>query len=358
MTHILNYTSGFETNYYGINITQSGTYRFNLNYDPIQSYSVYFELEQFGSSSESYVFNVENITQTLVMSLDTGHYRLRVEINQNSFAIPRVYTLWYTSQYELQGAFDVGISSEIYGVVSSSSVDEYHFTAAVDEVVWFLGSAKVILVSITGNGLQNLVGTYTSTKLIYQSSNMTYTPAGDYTFTVMASSTEFHDYMLTIYRIEPDSLENSTNSRNNPYPVTPDYFDESFSLNVPYDVDWFSITVPTESQAAFPHQENMIITVYNGTDIVPLTPDGPGWFVFNATATTYTVEISTTTFVPQYHMVWEYGTAGTTNTYRAVPSTETSISRLKIGYSFVDVLGLMLLPMMMLHTLRVKKFKN
>lgn len=344
-------------NYYSLKINQSGYYRFNLK-DKLSGNWVFFSLDGNGISNQSYSFGYdsETISQTLMIYLNPGSYTLKVEGQSFWFYYPEPFDLWYTSLFEVNTRENVGVNEEIYGIVSDLSVDVYTYSATMEEVIWFETqlpdeTGLDVLVSVSGSGNTSLVQADRR-----EPESLVYIPsAGNYTLTVQAQTGDYQDYLLKIHRIEPDRLEEGNNSKENPLELLRST-SESYSLHLPSDVDWFSITVTFQgtSRVRIILDHDIDLTVYNGTQIVPLTLEGDNWAWFNSTSSfdaTYILKVSANTSVPSYSIGWNFFALAETTSYH-IFSTPNASSHLKIGYQFGETLFLIALPLILILRFR------
>lgn len=350
--HVLNYTTTGIANWYSFTISKKGVYRINLeNKKDLQSFFYLYSINPYWQSQK---FPELNITQTLVRELDPGDYRIKV-IMTTAYATPQTFTLWYTSNYDLQAPINQKLDRYIYGVVNSTVVNTYNLQLTEDMAIYFWGRGP-IRVSVNGTDVNKQIDAIQNNVFYPSQSEITkmflYTPAGNYTLVVSSNVTNLVEYYHEIKRLLPDDLDLTSNSQTNPKPLV-EYTRYEYTLYIPTDTDWFVIPVIENGNITITHTYgDVVFTVFDDKGNVVLynttqTSDGYTNYAFDSISSKYIIEVSLppgTNFCRYYSFYFNYGEY----------PTETS-SKSKSGFSPVDALLFSLGPV--LFVLQRRKFK-
>lgn len=353
--HILNYTSRWIDNWYNFTIQKDTTLRINLWYNT-NAPLLYFLLQGPNLTEISGFFHALNITESLVITLKAGTYSIQVSAPLDAPPFSWPYHLWVTPQYQLQGPTNISVGDPLYGTITNQKSDSYNLTVSVDVVIWFYGSdlsLGIIVSNATASKTITPYLTYTPTNV----ANMKYITAGNYTISVSTTLTTFVSYFLSIQSVQPDFLESTGNSQANPFHLDPTTVYSGFTLHLPTDHDWFVIQMPVEGSVDISLTGNVLLTVQNGTNTFGYA--NVGTVQFPSGPYEYILEISSNDIASlDYTITWAYSGQGNSNYIGTIGQPiDTPTSRLKVGYPLVEVLEFILLPILMIITLRKHKKK-
>lgn len=356
VSHILNSTDEqWTNNWYNFTISQSSSYRFNLEVYKDNSFAG-FDIVNQDSQWQSHNFPVTNISDTIVTYMTPGNYSLRVFMSPNPiFSNPVNYKLWFTTQYELQAPGNVKIGDQIYGVVEKSNLDVYKLQVQADAVIWFLGSDSLTSILITGENINQSVTIYLDFPTL--TDYLIYLPLGDYTMTVYSLSDGYIDYYTAIRKIEPDYLEYMDNSQQTPLYLENERTYTGFNIHIPTDRDWFAVNGIDGQQGAITLDRGAELKVFDsqGNEIQFNIAAGYSYY-FLTTAQTYIIEVfaaSGEIVVLNYHAKWSSLHVEIPTPQSRIQITETSV---KIGYPFGETLLLMGIPIVVKQ--KLKRFEK
>lgn len=342
VNHVLNYTSEWISNWYNFTFQQDSTVRINLQ-DYYKFPALYFLLRGPNLTERSGYFHTVNISESLVVSLKTGNYTIQVMAPIDTVPFSWPYQLWFTTQYQLQAPTNITTGDPLYGTITDQKTDMYNLTVTTDSVIWFYGSDLAIYITIANATSSKIISPY-FTYVPTNVANMKFVAAGNYTVTISTALTTYVSYYFLVQTVQPDFLESTDNSQDNPFLLVSSIDYTQLTLHLPMDHDWFKIQMPVEGTVQIVLTGNVLITVHNGTNSFGYQSYTPS-ISFGSGSHSYILDIySNNIAVLSYSISWSF--SGQPSNYKGTIGVpiDSSSSELKVGYPFVEMLGIMLLP--------------